>query len=806
MRRPLTLLLAGLLAGAALPAVALTRAAGPEPAMAATPIGASRLAPDAEQGIATFGHVPTAADVAALRGLGLTVQPMEHLPLAIVAGPTSSLLDAVDLDAVVDVYPDDRMQYFWDKSTAAMTADATRAAGFTGKGVQVAVVDSGIDATHPDLADHVVHNVKLFSGEYVNQPPDPATPDDTYLVVPVDQGPHNNTDNTSGHGTHVAGIIAADGTTDPSQIGVAPDAELIGYAIGEVLFTTAVITAYDHMLDNPEWGIDVVNNSWGNSFGQFDPKHPINVATKAVADTGVVVVFAAGNSGDGDVEMTINPFSTPPWVLSVASGTITAERSSFSSNGLAVDNSMVVAPDADGHVHFDGNRLGQYHPDITAPGSNIISSGTTTAAVGPSEPGGTAEASGTSMATPHVAGAAAVLLSAKPDLSVAGVFGALEASAVPMADDTPFWQVGFGWVDLNAAVQLVQSGSDIAAALAADRARLLAARPWSVQSSDLWTWDALPVTLGGVDTKTIEVAVGDVDAVKVTLSHPSLATLGVNGFQYDVTVRDAAGEVVGTGTEASGAGTVTVLIEEKVAPGPWTVEVSGQAGVADPDTIDSESIAGTRTTLQVAQLHAQTPPEAAVAAATYEPGGALTYSFGGDGGATLPIPSPEGCEMEDGAPSGVLTTKAPTADAVCKSGQTGWTVSRTAGLTAVFTSEPIVTGALVGGPATAVVYVVDDLAAAYEAAFVGNLIWTVNAVDADDVPTLVGEGEVEAVAGRNAVTFDVPVAEIAPGARLQLTLAYSTQPAGAPTNTARIVYGGGDYADAGIRFTTGTFV
>ena len=113
----------------------------------------------------------------------------------------------------------------------------------------------------------------------------------------------SNTDLGSGHGTHVAGIIAADGHTGPEHVGVAPDASLVCLAIGEVLFTTAVVTAYDHLMDQPGmWGVDVINNSWGNTYAQFDPRNPINVATKAITDLGVDVVFAAGNSGDGNGE------------------------------------------------------------------------------------------------------------------------------------------------------------------------------------------------------------------------------------------------------------------------------------------------------------------------------------------------------------------------------------------------------------------------------------------------------------------------------------------------------------------------
>ena len=205
-------------------------------------VGLDRLTADSTplsvvRGIATFDATPTPLDVAALKSHGLTVQPMKHLPLALVRGTVQSMSNAVAAGAANDVYPDERIQLFDQTSADAMGAAIPRANGFTGKGVTVAVVDSGCDASHPDLADHVVHNVKLYSAEYVNIPPDSSNT----IAVPIEQGPYQNTDIGSGHGTHVAGIIAADGHTAGNHIGVAPDANLVCYSIGEILFTTAVV-------------------------------------------------------------------------------------------------------------------------------------------------------------------------------------------------------------------------------------------------------------------------------------------------------------------------------------------------------------------------------------------------------------------------------------------------------------------------------------------------------------------------------------------------------------------------------------
>ncbi len=220
-----------------------------------------------------------------------------------------------------------------------------------------------------------------------------------------------------------------------------------------------------------------------------------------------MVVFAAGNSGYGEAEMGLNPFSQSPWVISVAASTLDHERGDFSPNGLIHDNAQAVPVDRGGHTVFTGDRIGVYHPDVTAPGAAISSTctPTSTAATACPPPGyGNRNASGTSMASPHVAGAAAVLLQANPQLTPTQVRLALQATANPVLatdangdpvpqSELPFWQVGCGHVDLNAAVKLVRRpdwSSRLARRAQIADARVLADDGFAVARSDFWTYDA----------------------------------------------------------------------------------------------------------------------------------------------------------------------------------------------------------------------------------------------------------------------------------------------------------------------------
>ncbi len=566
--------------------------------------------PGRTRAIVRLDGVPSAADVTALEALGLTVQPMERLPLALVEGPVAGLTATVADGLALDVYPDERLQYLDTASTDAMSSTATaagalRSRGLTGKGVTVGIIDSGCDGTHPDLADHITHNVTLLSPEYANAGSDPT------LVVPVDQGPYNNTDLGSGHGTHVAGIIAADGTTSKDHLGVAPDAELACFAIGAVITTTAVVTAFDYILAQPgQLGIDVINNSWGNSFRQYDPADPVNVATKAVARKGIVTVFAAGNSGSEEGEASVSPFNQAPWVISVAAGDLSRKRGGFSSNGLALDNGAAAPIGRGGHTVFTGDRIGNTQPDVMAPGVDISSSCDTTGTViGPCPPGENASASGTSMASPHVAGAAAVLLQANRSLTWSQVQTALTATASPVRAGSrvlPSSQVGYGHVNLDRAVALVRSNrwrANLATAQGRADRRLRTQDAWRVVRSDLWQEDAPPISLGGSYTAIRRVSVRrGVSALKIALVYPTPGT-AANFASFTATVKDRTGKVVGTTTTdlLYSTGIATALVRG-VRPGAYTVEVTGDYAVSDPDTIDSDSVNGRVVFLQAAQL------------------------------------------------------------------------------------------------------------------------------------------------------------------------------------------------------------
>ncbi len=284
--------------------------------------------------------------------------------------------------------------------------------GALGNGVEVAVVDTGADVGHPDL----VNNLDLKNAANYYDPDKNTLPIDDF-----------------GHGTHVAGIIAAQLGTF-GTVGVAPQAHVIPIRVmGVEGGTTAnVIAGLDHVLQTPA---RIVNLSLGSTEPSAVEQDEIDKLEQA----GILVVAAAGNEAlDG------NPLEYPasyPGVVSVA-----ATRIVDSSNGSNIQTE-----------HADFSNFNPF-VSVAAPGVDILSTvprqlANGAAASTPDE-GAYAYASGTSMATPMVSGVAALILSAHPTWSAAQVKAQLLATAgEPPTANTGFNSFfGYGVVNALAAV------------------------------------------------------------------------------------------------------------------------------------------------------------------------------------------------------------------------------------------------------------------------------------------------------------------------------------------------------------------
>lgn len=395
-----------------------------------------------------------------LDSLGLESVAFDNFPVVVVKGLVDSIEVVATLDGVTSMWLDAPLQQAMAESRGVMGVDTVQAdQGFDGAGVGIAVLDSGIEGTHSDLefGTKTVQNVKVlgFQGTTYEEPL-------TDLAYPVEDVP--DTDLTTGHGTHVAGIAAGDGTASDGRLrGVASGADLIGVGVGDAYLVTT-LAGYEWILDNrDEYGIRVINNSWADSSIPYEPDHPLNLASKAAYHDGIVVVQAAGNGGQGGD--TFNRYAIPDWVLSVGAVDKLARLATYSSRGTA-----------------------DYHADVMAPGSYIAAPKAMTGVVGsPSPIDATDPANprflsaeeipyytyknGTSMAAPHVAGLAALVLEANPDLTNQQVYDLLRDTARPVEGCATI-DCGAGLVDAAAAVQ---AALDLAApALVAPVADLVA--------------------------------------------------------------------------------------------------------------------------------------------------------------------------------------------------------------------------------------------------------------------------------------------------------------------------------------------
>jgi len=267
----------------------------------------------------------------------------------------------------------------------------------TGHNITVAVIDTGIDYTHPDLGNCTQSDFlsgscgrTIYGWDFYND----------------DENPMDD----HGHGTHCAGIIGANGTLK----GVAPDVKFMAYKVlssGGYGWTSDVIEAIENAT---LMNADVISMSLGGyGFADDAMKEPIDNAVL----NGTIVVVGAGNSGPVK-----DSVGTPASVLSA----ITVG---------AVDSSDTIAYfSSRGYAYFSNGSIAGVKPDVVAPGVDINST-VPKGSGGLRDPSGYATASGTSMATPHVAGAVALLMQSHPEWSPEEIKSAISNTAVDVNEE-----------------------------------------------------------------------------------------------------------------------------------------------------------------------------------------------------------------------------------------------------------------------------------------------------------------------------------------------------------------------------------
>ncbi|MDQ0862070.1 S8 family serine peptidase [Bacillus sp. V2I10] len=400
---------------------------------------------------------PDSTQLSLLKSLGIdTGVSMKSLPIAGVVATKNQIEKLAANTEVRSIYLNKKLSYFNAEAAEVTgvnkvrTDDTFRKANgglpVSGKGIGVVVNDSGVDGTHKDheLGKNLVQNV--LGSTNLNALAPGLLPITYQENIP-------NTDTNSGHGTHVAGTVGGTGAMSGGKYeGVAPGADLIGYGSGAALFVLDGIGGFDYAITHQQqYNIRVITNSWGSS-GDFDPNDPINIASKKAYDRGITVLFAAGN--EGPAENTHNPYAKAPWVISVAAGVKDGKLADFSSRGTKGVGDSFTA---------DGKEwTWKDEPTVTAPGVDIISTRVIApvSSLAAEQDAATIEPaylpyyttmSGTSMATPHVAGIVALILEANPLLSPAEVKQILEQTATNMPGYES-WEAGAGYVNAYAAV------------------------------------------------------------------------------------------------------------------------------------------------------------------------------------------------------------------------------------------------------------------------------------------------------------------------------------------------------------------
>ncbi|HKO96888.1 MAG TPA: S8 family serine peptidase [Pyrinomonadaceae bacterium] len=393
-----------------------------------------------------YHRLPTEADLADLQRIGIVGGTRYRvLPVVTITGTRQQFSAISQLPAVRSIYGNRTFTLTSEPEVRAVTGvtrawkdaeviSANSGLAVSGKNVAVAILDTGIDATHRDLAGRVIKNLKLADTQSIS----------AGFNYPLNSEHLENTDAISGHGTFVAGVASGSGAlSDGKYSGVAPGSRLVGLGAGD-LTLLSVLAGFDYLLANgSDLGVKVVNCSFSANT-VYDANDPVNVATRMLTDAGISVVFSAGNTGPG--QHTLNPYAAAPWVIGVGATDTQARLASFSSRGV------FASP--------------QFHPTLVAPGVDVVSlrgsgianvTGITGLAGADSRRLNSTEllnyttANGTSFSAPQVAGAIALMLEANPTLTPSQVKEILQRTATPLP---PYYshETGTGMLNVHAAV------------------------------------------------------------------------------------------------------------------------------------------------------------------------------------------------------------------------------------------------------------------------------------------------------------------------------------------------------------------
>ena len=403
-------------------------------------------------------------------------------------GPHATLTAGVE-----KLWLDGRVEASLKESVPQVGAPEAWAAGYDGTGVTVAVLDTGIDGNPPDLAGQVDGTRSFVPGEEVTD--------------------------VNGHGTHVASTIAGTGAASGGDFkGVAPGAHLI---VGKVLGGAEGYGQDSWVMAGMQWaaesGAEVVSMSLGDSFAS-DGSDPVSQTVDTLSeDHGTLFVIAAGNAGPESI-------SAPGAAASAL--TVGAVDKQDSLAGFSSTGPLAVS--------------GAIKPDIAAPGVDITAARSQEM---PSGEGMYQTMSGTSMATPHVSGAAAIIAQQHPGWTGQQVKEKLMSSAKALADGYSPYEIGTGRLDVAAAVKR---------SVRATGSLFFGNYDWPHEPTDTAVTKDLTFTNEGDTDVTLDLALAGGDAAyslgadTVTVPAGGKETVSVTGDPTAVGPGRHVGYVVGT--------------------------------------------------------------------------------------------------------------------------------------------------------------------------------------------------------------------------------------------------------------------